>query len=160
MRDDHGARVAERYGIRRSPHWRVIAALHLKRQPFCVACGPYSRHFTKKQVHHIFPFHYVIRLGRPDLELDDRNLITLCESGPNHHLLLGHLDDFESANLFVIRHARRTFHAMTAPQLEASRAWESLVSSRLPHLEKLTHVERADCRARMDAIFPHHRVRP
>jgi hypothetical protein len=30
-------------------------------------------------VHHIFPFHYCIALGRPDLELDDRNLITLCE---------------------------------------------------------------------------------
>jgi hypothetical protein len=40
---DPGARVAERYGIRRSPHWRVVARLHLAVQPYCVACGPYLR---------------------------------------------------------------------------------------------------------------------
>ena len=62
-------------------------------------------------MHHIFPFHYCIALGRPDLELDDRNLITLCEDeagkpGQNHHLLVGHLDDFESSNLAVVRMRR------------------------------------------------------
>ncbi len=30
-----------------------------------------------------------------------------CESGPNHHLLLGHLDESESANLSVVRQIAR-----------------------------------------------------
>ncbi len=42
----------------------------------------------------IFPFHYCIALGRPDLELGQRNLITLCEDeaghpADNHHYEAG-----------------------------------------------------------------------
>jgi hypothetical protein len=151
---DHGAHVAARYGIARSPRWKAVARAHLAIQPFCVACGPYSRQVTKKNVHHIFPFHYCVHLGRQDLELDHRNLITLCESGSNHHLLLGHLDDFESANLSVVRHARRTFHALSAAQLEASGAWEHLVSHRLATLRKMTHAERVWFLAKMNQVLP------
>jgi len=44
-----------------------------------MCCKPGTNTRAGLQVHHIFPFHYCIALGRPDLELDDRNLITLCE---------------------------------------------------------------------------------
>ena len=40
------------------------------------------RNLGPVQVQHIFPFHYCVALGRPDLELDERNLITLC--GKSH----------------------------------------------------------------------------
>ncbi len=131
---DHGALVAARYRIARSPRWKAVQAAHLERQPYCVACGPRSHRRTRKEVHHIFPFHYCVVLGRPDLELDPRNLITLCSSGPNHHLLLGHLDDFESGNLSVARDARHRFHAMSGSQIRSLREWELSALMRLPHL--------------------------
>ncbi len=144
---DPGERVARRYGLRRSPKWRAVARDHLVVQPCCVSCA--SR--RELNVHHIFPFHFCVHLGRADLELDHRNLITLCAS---HHLLLGHLDDFESANLSVVRHARHTFHALSAAQLEASRAWEDLVKRRLPTLSKMSPAERVWFRMKMNETFP------
>src|ERR1700732_4714415 len=90
----------------RSPEWRRVERAHLARQPHCVCCKPGTHGRAPLQVHHIFSFHYCRLLGRADLELDDRNLITLCETeegkpAPNHHLLVGHLDDFQSSNLRV-----------------------------------------------------------
>lgn len=42
-------------------------------------------------------------VGRPDLELDPRNLLTLCiRPDCEHHVLLGHLDDYESYNPKVL----------------------------------------------------------
>jgi hypothetical protein len=54
------------------------------------------------QVHHKFvSFHIAVLLGRPDLELDPRNLCVLGETehdkpAPDHHLLLGHLKNFRN----------------------------------------------------------------
>ncbi|MBS2033219.1 MAG: hypothetical protein JST54_35425, partial [Deltaproteobacteria bacterium] len=84
-------------GVARSSRWPRIEKLHLSLQPKCACCGDKMDPHAGMQVHHIFPFHYCIALGRPDLELDLRNLITLCENEPgqpgeNHHLLVGHLD--------------------------------------------------------------------
>src|SRR6202049_95726 len=108
----------------RSPEWPRVERVHLQRQPHCICCKPGTNTRAGLQVHHIFPFHYAIALGRPDLELDDRNLITLCEDeagkpGQNHHLLVGHLDDFESSNLAVVEDAARTFYGMDATAIES-----------------------------------------
>ena len=108
-----------RHGIQRSPAWPHAEKLHLQLQPTCVCCKPGMHPNAGVQVHHIFPFHYVIALGRPDLELDQRNLITLCENeegkpGENHHLLVGHLDSFQSSNLSVVEHAEKTFFGNSA----------------------------------------------
>jgi hypothetical protein len=56
----------------RSPEWPRVERLHLQRQPRCMCCKPGANTRAGLQVHHIFPFHYCIALGRPDLELDDR----------------------------------------------------------------------------------------
>ena len=92
-----------RHGVERSPEWHKIEKAFLLKNPNCAAC---NTTYSSVQVHHVFPFHYCILLGRPDLELDPRNLITLCETthtctSNDHHLLLGHFDDFKSANLNV-----------------------------------------------------------
>ena len=51
----------------------------------------------------IFLFHYVVLVGRPDLELDPRNLLTLCiRPDCEHHVLLGYLGDYESYNPKVL----------------------------------------------------------
>lgn len=115
-RRDHGLEVARRYGHNRSPEWPRVAQEHLLHEPACVACGYKGRGL---QVHHIKPFHLY-----PDLELDPRNLITLCEvKGRDHHLLIGHLDDWESYNPNVREDTHR-FHRESARQIRANPAWQ------------------------------------
>jgi 5-methylcytosine-specific restriction enzyme A len=79
----------------RSGEWPRVRALWLKDHSTCAACGGKN----KLEVHHKKPFHV-----HPELELDNTNFITLCESdnnGVNCHLLFGHLGNFESVNLDV-----------------------------------------------------------
>lgn len=153
---DHGAIVAARYDFARSSKWPHVERDHLAKQPQCVAC----RHpGARVEVHHIFPFHFCVALGRPDLELDERNLVTLCvtsaEPGAgDHHLLIGHLDDFESMYLRVRHAGEHELHGMTAVQLRASAKWQLLMRDRAAHLDAMTAVERKALRATMDAAFP------
>src|SRR5512141_1002133 len=75
---DCGAKVAAVHGIARSTHWDEVVREHLSRQPSCVCCCAERVSIKAQathgvQVHHIFPFHYCIALGRPDLELYERN---------------------------------------------------------------------------------------
>jgi hypothetical protein len=51
-------------------------------------------------VHHIHPFHLY-----PNLELEPSNLLTLCETGGNCHIMLGHLKNWKSYNLGVRKDA-------------------------------------------------------
>ncbi len=121
-RRDHGAHVARRNGHERSSQWQRVRREHLLREPACVACGRKGR---RLQVHHIKPFHL-----HPHLELEPDNLITLCESkGRDHHLLLGHLNSWESYNEHVRDDARR-FYRKTAVQIRADSHWQKKVKQR------------------------------
>jgi 5-methylcytosine-specific restriction enzyme A len=75
----------------RSPEWRRVEKQHLAKEPECQWCGAK----VKVQVHHIAPFHLA-----PGLELEPRNLITLCEEGGdlNCHFIHGHNKDWHSFN--------------------------------------------------------------
>jgi 5-methylcytosine-specific restriction protein A len=70
------------FGLPRSPEWPAARAAHLAVHPTCAACGR-ADHL---QVHHVEPFH-----SRPELELVEANLVTLCEypTAPCHWLF-GH----------------------------------------------------------------------
>ena len=143
----------------RSPEWPRVERAHLQRQPHCACCKPGTGTRAGLQVHHIFPFHYCIALGRPDLELDDRNLITLCEDeagkpGQNHHLLVGHLDDFESSNLAVVEDAARTFYGMDAAAIKSDLTWLRKKASRLAPLEKMTAADKEAFREAMNRRLP------
>jgi hypothetical protein len=156
---DHGAVVAARLGIARSPEWPKVEAAHLRSQPKCVCCKPGTNPNAGVQVHHIFPFHYCIALGRPDLELDDRNLITLCEDEPgkpadDHHLLVGHLEDFQSSNLDVVQDAQKTFFGMTSAQIKSNAAWQAKKAARLKPLDKMTPADKNAFVAQMNSRFP------
>lgn len=87
-------------GAKRSNLWQKIRRDFLKLNPICAVCGGKE----KLEVHHIVPFHV-----DPSLELDLKNLITLCESkkkGSNCHLLFGHLGDYKKFNKDVIKDAK------------------------------------------------------
>jgi 5-methylcytosine-specific restriction enzyme A len=77
----------------RSPGWPKKEKEYKAVHPKCIACG------TTKfcVVHHKLPFHV-----RPDLELKDENLRTMCET-PSHncHLIFGHLLSWVHWNLHV-----------------------------------------------------------
>jgi hypothetical protein len=69
----------------RSSRWKSFRDAFVADHPECEACGARYR----LNVHHVIPFH-----ERPDLELEESNLIVLCVS-PDHncHFLLGHDPD-------------------------------------------------------------------
>lgn len=131
-RSDKGALVAKKYGVARSPLWPAVAKEHLLHQPACAACGYEGKGL---QVHHIQPFHLA-----PQLELDPKNLITLCEiKGRDHHLLVGHLDDWESYNVNVRRDVVR-FHGENARKIRSDSTWQKEVQNRpLPEGESPAH---------------------
>lgn len=85
-------------GRPRSPLWGKLRIRFIMQSPFCAVCG--SRDMLT--AHHIKPFHLF-----PELELDESNLIVLCEGkSVNCHLLFGHLMLWESFNKSVIRDAK------------------------------------------------------
>lgn len=65
----------------RSSEWVYVRNEFVRRHPRCEACGSTAN----LNVHHIVPFH-----ERPDLELVEDNLITLCRE---HHFRIGHDPD-------------------------------------------------------------------
>lgn len=85
---------AELFG--RSGRWATVRRLHLEREPACAACGRDG----DLEVHHIEPYH-----KRPELELDDGNLVTLCADPC--HLVFGHLLNFKRSNPSVREDAAR-----------------------------------------------------
>jgi 5-methylcytosine-specific restriction protein A len=81
----------------RSPRWDDVRKIHLKSFPTCAACGSE----TNLQVHHIKPFHLY-----PELELDEENLITLCETKTHRcHFKIGHLGSWKKENPNVVQNA-------------------------------------------------------
>jgi len=82
----------------RSNGWAKVRAAHLEKNPSCANCGKTVKYLKtfRLQVHHKIPFHIA-----PQLELDPRNLLTLC-SDPRCHFDKGHLGDWKSHNQFVV----------------------------------------------------------
>ena len=156
---DPEAVIAARHGISRCPEWPGVERAHLRIQPRCACCAENQSPKAGLQVHHIFPFHFCIALGRPDLELDQRNLITLCEDEPgkpaeNHHLLVGHLDDFQSSNLAVLEDAVGQYHGLTAAQIRASPGWKAALGNRLKQLDEMSEQEKQQFAQLMNQRFP------
>ena len=65
----------------RASEWVYIRNEFVRKHPRCEACGS----MANLNVHHVEPFHQ-----RPDLELVEDNLITLCRE---HHFRIGHDPD-------------------------------------------------------------------
>lgn len=147
---DPGAKVAAQQGLQRSSQWSTVAGEHLLLEPVCKACGSKDN----LQVHHVLPFHFCILLGRPELELDQRNLITLCEGAENHHLLLGHLDDWQSYNQDVRSDAAGPFYGMTGASIRANPSWQAQEKKRPPAWAQMNDANKAAFRLLMDTLYP------
>jgi len=77
------------HGKKRSREWPRVRKAYLAKHPRCFLCLG-SKKIT---VHHRLPFHL-----SPELELDEKNLITLCEGKGtiNCHLVFGHWGNFRT----------------------------------------------------------------
>lgn len=135
-------------GVERSGKWPRVRREFLKLHPVCACCG----RKTGLEVHHVVPFHLCILLGRPDLELDARNLMTLCETD-QHHLLVGHLGSFDSYAPYVARDVR-TFRGMTWAQIKADSRWKKRMAKRPKPWEKMTGADKSRLRDRVRRRFP------
>lgn len=101
------AKMFSEIGKRRSIHWPAVRSNHLRKEWWCRVCG----HTDNLEVHHVAPFHL-----HPELELDESNLITLCEErGTQCHLKVGHLGSWMKFNPDVRR------MAVASPVKELSR---------------------------------------
>lgn len=80
---------ARTFGAERSSKWSTVRKNHLKYNPTCAVCNTTN----DIDVHHCIPFH-----KKPELELEESNLITLCTP---HHYLVGHLMNWKSFNAEV-----------------------------------------------------------
>lgn len=84
---------------KRSPKWPAFRKAFLK-DKVCAACGGSK----KLEAHHRMPFHL-----DQSLELDETNLIALCEGNKdvNCHLVIGHGFNFKGYNPHVADDAQR-----------------------------------------------------
>lgn len=78
-------------GAVRSSRWPTVRKNFLGNKPCALCCG-----MDKREVHHKKSFK-----EHPELELDETNLIVLCESkkwGITCHQFFGHLGDYKRIN--------------------------------------------------------------
>jgi hypothetical protein len=149
---DAGQAVANSHSLKRSSHWDSICTKFKQANPYCFACGPHLTYPTNCiQVHHEIPFHFCVLLGRPDLELDTRNLITLCQSEsreldlPDHHLYVGHEGDFRIYNPNVRRDCKRSL---------ISKLFRPFFRKKPKSWINMTDADKKALRALMDRRFP------
>jgi hypothetical protein len=138
------------FNLKRSSDWSDVQKTFKAAHPKCAACGATE----PVNVHHMFPFHFVVLCGRPDLELDPRNLITLCtEPRFEHHLLLGHLDDFESYNPDVKKFVK-TDSKKTSQQIQSEAGFQKAHATKPKHLQDMTEGEKAAFKQLLDTMLP------
>ena len=96
-------------GHRRSPKWAGVRKKFLRMNPRCACCGSKK----KVEVHHIKSFY-----NFPELELDPKNLITLCEGKKimNCHICIGHTGNYQDTNPRVIEDAGYWYNLFTTWQ--------------------------------------------
>ena len=140
--------------IPRSDKWSAVEQAHLQSHPVCTACGQ-GQPGQGLQVHHMLPFHFCVKLGRPELELDERNLMTLCdETINNHHLLLGHLGNFQSYNPTVKADVAGPLGHLGDDQIDADPSWQAEMRQRPPFLDHMNAEQIAAFKVLMDTWYP------
>lgn len=159
---DAGLLVAQTIGItERSSKWATFQKNYLIKNNYCITCGKAKKYTNNNglQVHHIIPYHICIELNRPDLELDERNLITLCQTDfdiktENHHLLIGHLNDWESFNKTVLPNAKLNFHSQTSQKIKLNAKWLKKTFKRPKRINDMSSIEKEALKKYINKRFP------
>lgn len=148
---DNGLVVAEKHDLERSKKWPTVRSKYLKVNPTCAICGG----TTDLQVHHVVPFHFCILVAeRPDLELDPRNLITLCQDPKtDHHLIAGHLNDFHSYNPDVRKSVKHKKTGWLASMFDSVLSALKLKPKPKP-LAKMTDKDKIKFKAMVLKLYP------
>ena len=155
---DHGAVEAAKHGIARSPHWPSVEKSFKEQNPDCIYCGDDSGKIYGIQIHHIHPFHQVVGVGRADLELDPRNLCSLCETevgkpAPDHHITCGHLGSFQRNNESVVTDVV-TFKGQPQKLIEANTLWQEKEKMATKPFSEWTDDEKKVYRDKLDRELP------
>ena len=145
---DNGLEVAKKHGVERSSKWESFRKKFIQKNPACAVCGN-----TKNvEAHHVYPFHFCISLGRPELELCEDNLISLCDNEDHHHLLVGHLDNYKSYNLNV-REDCEKYKNNTKEQIKENKQWLIEESNRGKLIEDMTDEDKINFKKMLDEKF-------
>ena len=128
------------------------------KHPDCIYCGAGSGQKVGIQIHHIHPFHQVVGVGRNDLELDPRNLTSLCETeknkpAPDHHIACGHLGSFQRNNEKVLEDVI-LYSGKDQHLIEGMVEWKTEESSAPKPFSAWTEQEKKDYRAKLDKELP------
>ena len=155
---DAGTKVAAKVGVERSHEWPEVQKAFLKDHPDCIYCGTGSSQKYGIQVHHVAAFHVIVGIGRPDLELDPRNLCSLCQTeknkpAPNHHITCGHLGSFQRNNDRVIEDVT-IFGNKDHLLIEAMPHWQEEEKAAPKPFSEWSEQEKKDYRAMLDKILP------
>jgi hypothetical protein len=161
---DHGAAIAAQHGLTRSDEWPDVERLFLYNNPRCAGCDrplwidSLTIGGVGLQVHHRYAFHECILAGRPDLELDPRNLCCLCEDRPgllsrNCHLVLGHLNSFRSWNPTLDEDLAHWHDAPNEDAIRSDTVWLAKVYARPLPWPDWTIPRRIAFRATLDQVF-------
>jgi len=156
---DHGEVIAEVHGLKRSSKWRTVERTYKEAHPACACCGKTYPGGRGIQIHHRFPFHDCILAGRADLELDERNLISLCEDEKgvetnDCHFVVGHCCSFRSFNPTVEEDAAGPWHGLTKTQIEQLDEFIEKVRNRPKSYPGMTADEQTAFRNMLDQRMP------
>lgn len=147
---DHGERIAADHGLKRSSKWPAVKKRHKAKQPACIVCGMQRL----LNVHHKYPFHFVVLLGRSDLELDERNLFTIdVDKDEDHHILVGHLGDYQSYNPHLEETAALC-RGLLGSQIRAMGRMQEMIRARPKRFGDMTKKERDALRDELDRVMP------
>ena len=140
---------------RRSPLWESTRRAFLAKWPQCAVCASDAVHAPDAlNVHHVVPVEFVRRAGRPELELDERNLITLCEAGENHHFVVGRLGDWLSYNPDVRGDAASVdCRGKRSGEIEGMAWWKERRAGRPKHWGEMTAGDVAELAAGLATTF-------
>ncbi len=125
--------VLIKHELQRSRKWSSFRKRIIKqRNGVCEFSGV----TTDLEAHHIVPFHIGVLLGKPHLELEERNIIILSGSPVNYHLLIGHLNSFQSFNPFISK-CTELAH-LNNTEIKNNSIWRELRDNRPKTWEKMS----------------------
>lgn len=137
--------------VLRSPHWEALRKeVITERGSKCEISGA----TTDLEAHHIIPFHFCVILGRPELELEKKNLIILSRGPVDIHLLLGHFDNFGSYNINITDIKKWQDFIKSCKDIATDAAYLKLKASRPKLWDDMATRDRTNLRKLMDKMFP------